>query len=100
MTDFWYDAPSKTLVYPGQAPPHVAPLLEGVKQNGKYWAVPHKLRNAIVLRHFNFPVAPIMDDYDFPNLHQLWDKYIRIYGLQELEIGIFASPHHDIKKVV
>ena len=42
----------------------------------------------------------IMDDYDFPNLHQLWDKYIRIYGLQELEIGIFASPHHDIKKVV
>lgn len=42
----------------------------------------------------------IMDDYDFPNLHELWDKYIRIYGLQELEIGIFASPHHDIKKVV
>jgi predicted O-methyltransferase YrrM len=42
----------------------------------------------------------IMDDYDFPNLHQLWDKYIKLYGLQELEIGIFDSPHHDIKKVV
>jgi predicted O-methyltransferase YrrM len=42
----------------------------------------------------------IMDDYDFPNLHQLWDYYIRIYDLQPLNIHIYHSPHHDIKYVV
>ena len=66
MVDFWFDKDSKTLVYPGVAPPHVAPFLDGVKQAPQFWAVPHHLRNAIVLRHFNFPVAPIMDDYDWP----------------------------------
>ena len=66
MVDFWFDQASKTLVYPGVAPPHVAPFLDGLKQAPQFWAVPHNLRNAIILRHFNFPVAPIMDDYDFP----------------------------------
>jgi hypothetical protein len=42
----------------------------------------------------------IMDDYDFPNLHQLWDYYIRICDLQPLNIHIYDSPHHDIKYVV
>ena len=39
----------------------------------------------------------IMDDYDFPNLHELWNKYINSYGLNCLNIIVYNSPHHDIK---
>ncbi len=39
----------------------------------------------------------IMDDYDFPNLHKLWDNYINIYKLKNLNIFTYPSPHHDIK---
>ncbi len=42
----------------------------------------------------------IMDDYDFQNLHQLWDNYIRIYNLQIPNIMIYNSPHHDIKFII
>jgi hypothetical protein len=67
VVDFWYDEPSRTLIYPGTAPPHVAPWLDGMKQNGKFFVVPHSLRNAIVLRYYNYPVAPIMNGhYDWP----------------------------------
>ena len=41
----------------------------------------------------------IMDDYDFPNLHELWDRYINNYKLQPLDIFIYNSPHHDIKYI-
>ncbi len=41
----------------------------------------------------------IMDDYDFPNLHQLWDNVISHYKLQPLDIYLYDSPHHDIKYV-
>ena len=41
----------------------------------------------------------IMDDYDFYNLHKLWDSYILKYNLQKLNINIYDSPHHDIKYV-
>lgn len=39
----------------------------------------------------------IMDDYDFPNLHQLWDAYIQRLGLKPLDISLYPSQHHDIK---
>ncbi len=39
----------------------------------------------------------IMDDYNFPNLHTLWDGYIAKYKLKNLDIHIYPSPHHDIK---
>lgn len=42
----------------------------------------------------------IMDDYDFLNLHKIWDFYIFLYNLQPLNINIYNSPHHDIKTVV
>ena len=42
----------------------------------------------------------IMDDYDFPNLHSLWDSYINSYNLKSLNISLYNSPHHDIKYVV
>ncbi len=39
----------------------------------------------------------IMDDYDFPNLHKLWNNYINIYKLKPLNTFVYPSPHHDIK---
>jgi hypothetical protein len=42
----------------------------------------------------------IMDDYDFHNLHELWNIYIIRYGLKPLNINVYDSPHHDIKFVV
>jgi predicted O-methyltransferase YrrM len=39
----------------------------------------------------------IMDDYDFSNLHELWDSYINKYNLKPLNINLYNSPHHDIK---
>jgi predicted O-methyltransferase YrrM len=39
----------------------------------------------------------IMDDYDFTNLHVLWDSYIIKYNLKNLHINVYDSPHHDIK---
>lgn len=41
----------------------------------------------------------IMDDYDFNNLHNLWDSYIIKYNLKKLDINVYNSPHHDIKYV-
>ena len=42
----------------------------------------------------------IMDDYDFHNLHGLWDKYVEIYELKSLDSKIYVCPYHDIKRVV
>ena len=41
----------------------------------------------------------IMNDYDFPNLHNIWDSYIVKYNLKKLHINVYDSPHHDIKYV-
>ena len=41
----------------------------------------------------------IMDDYDFHNLHRLWDSYIVNFNLKTPEMILFHSPHHDIKYV-
>lgn len=41
----------------------------------------------------------IMDDYDFHNLHTLWDSYIIKYNLKKLDINIYDTPHHDIKYI-
>lgn len=41
----------------------------------------------------------IMDDYDFSNLHELWNQYIIKYDLKKLDIAVYDSPHHDIKYI-
>jgi predicted O-methyltransferase YrrM len=41
----------------------------------------------------------IMDDYDFPILHNIWNSYIIKYNLKKLDINIYNSPHQDIKYV-
>lgn len=67
MTDFWFDESTKTMIYPGVAPAHVTPFLSGWKQADKFFAVPHSLQNCIVLRYYNYPVAPIMNgNYSWP----------------------------------
>ena len=42
----------------------------------------------------------IMDDYDFPNLHELWDMCIVKYNLKPLNTTVYNSPHHDVKYVL
>jgi hypothetical protein len=42
----------------------------------------------------------IMDDYDFTNLHSLWDFHVNLYRLKPIQITSYPSPHHDIKYVV
>jgi len=42
----------------------------------------------------------IMDDYDFSDLHQLWDSYINTYNLKKLNTYLNYSSHHDIRYVV
>lgn len=41
----------------------------------------------------------IMDDYDAPNLHPLWDNYVEFYKLKPLHITLYRAPQHDIKFV-
>lgn len=41
----------------------------------------------------------IMDDYDFSNLHWLWDRYIYIYSLKPIDISLYQCTQHDIRVV-
>lgn len=41
----------------------------------------------------------IMDNYDFSNLHNIWDSYIIKYNLKKLDINVYNSSYHDIKYV-
>jgi predicted O-methyltransferase YrrM len=42
----------------------------------------------------------IMNDYNFPELHKLWSKYIDEYKLQKLNVCEYVTHQHDIKYVV
>ena len=41
----------------------------------------------------------IMDDYDFLNLHNIWDEFVVKFNLNKMQINVYNSPHHDIKYV-
>jgi SNF2 family DNA or RNA helicase len=67
MTDFWHDRATDTLIYPRHA--LLTQTLDEAREiNGQYVAVPRNLRNLQILRHYNFPVAPIItnENYDWP----------------------------------
>ena len=67
MTDFWFDQKRNLLIYPSAYSSNVQQAIpEARTVNGHYLAVPRTLRNCQVLRWFNYPVVPIMDDYDWP----------------------------------
>ena len=67
MTDFWFDQKHNVLIYPSAYSSNVQQAIPEARTiNGHYLAVPRTLRNCQVLRHFNYPVVPIMDDYSWP----------------------------------
>lgn len=49
-------------------PPHVAASIPESKSYSKYFIVPNSLHSKQVLRHFNYPVPPVITDanYDWP----------------------------------
>ncbi len=67
MTSFYHDIQSNTLVYPRHAL-ITQTIPEAREINGQYVAVPRSLHNLQVLRHYNFPVSPVITDqnYDWP----------------------------------
>ena len=67
MTDFWYDQTRNLLIYPSTFSQNIQQAIpEARTVNGHYLAVPRTLRNCQVLRHFNYPVVPIIEEYDWP----------------------------------
>lgn len=68
MTEFWHDPVTDTLVYPAANAPIAALPEAKVINNGhaSWFAVPRTLRTSQVLRFWNYPVPPIMSDYDWP----------------------------------
>lgn len=41
----------------------------------------------------------IMDDYDFPNLNELWNSYIVKYDLKIPSIFLYECPYHDVRMI-
>jgi hypothetical protein len=39
----------------------------------------------------------IMNDYNFDNVHKMWDNKVREYDLKEVNMRLYVSPHHDIR---
>jgi SNF2 family DNA or RNA helicase len=66
VSDFFFHEPSNALIYPGTLPAHIAPFLPEAQQINGFFAVPRTLRNSIVLAQYNYPVMPVMDEYDWP----------------------------------
>ena len=69
MTEFWYDEKRQALIYSGYASAFLQQAVPDLRQlNGSYFAVPRTLRNSQILRHFDYPVLPVLTDknYDFP----------------------------------
>jgi SNF2 family DNA or RNA helicase len=66
--DFWHDKKLGILVYPTQNPFLLQALPEAKAIGRDQIGVPFNLHNAQVLRHFNYPVPPIITDenYDWP----------------------------------
>ena len=65
--NIFYDQSRDLLIYPPSAglPVH---LLPDGRKIGDHFAVPRTLRNSQVLRHYNFPVMPVITDenYEWP----------------------------------
>jgi SNF2 family DNA or RNA helicase len=70
MTDFYHDQARNLLIYKQHSPFITSQLQQAIPElqqiNGTYLAVPRTLRNAQVLRLFEYPVPSVMDDYDWP----------------------------------
>lgn len=67
--NFFFDQPRNLLIYPPSAgkPVMLQHIPEARELPAGHVAVPRTLRNSQVLRWLNYPVAPIMSDYDWPH---------------------------------
>lgn len=67
IVNFHFDISRNLLIYP-PVPPHVAASIPESKSFSKYFVVPNSLHSKQVLRHFNYPVPPVITDanYDWP----------------------------------
>ncbi len=72
MPDFYHDQTRNLLIYRNTSQFLTDQLRQAIPEarevNGAYLAVPRNLRNSQVLRHFQYPVAPVITDsnYDWP----------------------------------
>jgi hypothetical protein len=66
--DFYLDSRRNLLIYRSQSPFVLQAIPEAKQVNGQFIAVPRTLRNSQILRHFDYPVAPVMTEanYDWP----------------------------------
>jgi SNF2 family DNA or RNA helicase len=62
---FFHDTQRNLLIYP-RSEFIERNVAQAKPLNGAYVSVPRTLHNSQLLRHLNFPVAPIMDGYDWP----------------------------------
>lgn len=74
MTEFYHDQQRKLLIYPRSDVISRA-IPESREINGQFIAVPHSLRNSQILAHFNYPVVPVMEGYDWPRSPEILHPY-------------------------
>ena len=72
---FYFDQPRNLLIYDRPSSLVLEHIPEAKRLNGQYVAVPRTLRNSQVLRWLNYPVAPIMDNYDWPRSSDIEHPY-------------------------
>lgn len=64
--NFFHDPTRNLSIYQTQSPILQQAIPEARQINGQYLAIPHNLRTAQILRHFNYPVAPVITDANYP----------------------------------
>lgn len=74
MTEFYFDQSRKLLIYPRSDVISRA-IPEAREINGQFIAVPHNLRNSQILAHFNYPVVPVMEGYNWPRSPEILHPY-------------------------
>src|SRR2546430_12895449 len=66
---FFHDAQRELLIYSGKPLPAVTQAIpETCLLNGSYFAIPRTLTTSQIMRHFNYPVSPVIteENYAFP----------------------------------
>jgi SNF2 family DNA or RNA helicase len=100
---FWHDTQRDLLIYKGLPLPAVQQAIPETRLlNGSYFAVPRTLTSSQILRHFNYPVAPVITEatYDFPrppNIRKPYESQVlaanfmalhpRCFNLSDMGVG-------------
>ncbi|HSV26223.1 MAG TPA: DEAD/DEAH box helicase [Xanthobacteraceae bacterium] len=64
MAGWFYDSQNKILLY--ERSEQITHWIPDAKEVGAYVGIPRTLRNCQLLRWLNYPVSPIIDNYDWP----------------------------------